>query len=90
MDSSGTYVSVLNTPFSLLICVCTRLAMCGGGSSSAHTPPKISGSNCDARTNRSGILRKGCFWMAMWMWFGGRGCPRVSVKEHESMITIFP
>jgi len=40
MDSSGTYVSVLNTPFSLLICVCTRLAVCGGGSSGAHTPQK--------------------------------------------------
>lgn len=40
MDLSGTYVSVLNTPFSLLICVCTRLAMCGGGSSGAHTPQK--------------------------------------------------
>jgi hypothetical protein len=25
--------------------------MCGGGSSGAHTPTKISGSNCDARTN---------------------------------------
>ena len=44
--------------------------MCGDGSSGAHTPTKISGSNCDARTNSTGILRKGCFGMAMWMWLG--------------------
>jgi hypothetical protein len=39
--------------------------MCGGGSSGAHTPPKISSSNCDARTNSTRILRERCFWMAM-------------------------
>jgi hypothetical protein len=67
MDSSGTYVSVLNTPFSLLICVCTGLAMCGGGSSGAHTPPKkISGSNCDARTNSTTPMKSLIQLVILW------------------------